>query len=80
MLTRPDAPPAPLSPPFALSLMTFLGEPEMTTKQLRSDLVKTVAKIRSTQETLKSLRAEHTSLKARLTEARAAKKARGEAH
>ncbi len=50
----------------------------MTTKQLRSDLVKTVAKIRSTQETLKTLRAEHTSLKARLTEARAEKKARGE--
>ena len=46
----------------------------MTTKQLRSDLVQTVQKIRSTQETLKTLRAQHTSLKAQLTEARAAQK------
>lgn len=48
----------------------------MTTKQLRVDLEETAEKIRSTQDALKSLRAQHTTLKARLTEARAAKVAK----
>lgn len=51
----------------------------MKTSQLRAELEKTVTKIRSTQESLKALRVQHTGLKARLTEARAAKKSRGEA-
>ena len=50
----------------------------MTTKQLRAELDQTATKIRSTQEALKTLRRQHTGLKARLTEARAERKARGE--
>jgi hypothetical protein len=49
----------------------------MTTKQLRTDLLDTATKIRSMQDSLKTLRARHTELKAQLTEARAEKKARG---
>lgn len=49
----------------------------MTKKELRTDLLETVTKIRSTQESLKALRTHHTDLKARLTLARAAKKGHG---
>jgi len=51
----------------------------MTTKQLRMDLVETRAKIRTANEALQALRTRRTELKARLSEARAAKKTRGDA-
>jgi uncharacterized coiled-coil DUF342 family protein len=51
----------------------------MTTKQLRTELVETRAKIRAANEALQALRARRTDLKARLSDARAAKKARGDA-
>jgi hypothetical protein len=47
----------------------------MSTKQMHDELVESATKIRGMQETLKTLRIQHTGLKARLTEARLAKKA-----
>jgi uncharacterized coiled-coil DUF342 family protein len=47
----------------------------MTTRQLHAELVETTAKIRSMNEALKTVRARHTELKARLSDARAEKKA-----
>jgi phage shock protein A len=47
----------------------------MTTKELRTELVETRDKIRTMNEALKVLRARHTELKTRLSEARAAKNA-----
>jgi len=47
----------------------------MTTKQLRTELIETTERIRGMKDALKMLRVQHTGLKARLTEARAAKKA-----
>jgi hypothetical protein len=49
----------------------------MTTKQLRVELMETRAKIRAGNEALKVLRTRHTELKARLSEARAAKNING---
>ena len=46
----------------------------MSTKQMHVELLETAAKIRSTRETLQTLRVQHAGQKARLTEARAAKK------
>ncbi len=51
----------------------------MTTKELRTELLETRTQIRAANESLKVLRVRHTELKARLTEARAAKHAKGNA-
>ena len=51
----------------------------MTTKQLRAELTETRTKIRAANEALKVLRTRHTELKARLSEARAAKNGTGDA-
>ncbi len=51
----------------------------MTTKQLRAEFIDTRDKIRAANEALKVLRARHTELKARLSEARAAKNGKSDA-
>ena len=47
----------------------------MTTKELRTEVVETRGKIRTTHEALRALRARHAELKSRLSAARATKDA-----